>query len=307
MSWQHCEDPVPGDTASCDAVDIAIVPRTHDIGGFEVRRALPSRQRRMVGPFIFWDQMGPSTFAAGNGIDVRPPPHIGLSTLTYLFDGAIHHRDSLGTSLTITPGSVNWMTAGRGIVHSERSPHDWRNGPHRRLYGIQSWVALPKAQEERDPGFAHYPKADLPVIDGGGFSLRVVAGALFGKTSPVATSSDLFYGDIDAAPGAVIPMPADHEERAVYVAEGEVDIAGDRFGAGQLLILHPGTEIPVAARAATRMLFLGGEPMDGPRHIWWNLVSSSKERIEQAKEDWKQRRFDTVPGDEEEFIPLPER
>ena len=306
MSWQKCDDPVAGDAASCDAVDSVIVPRTHDIGGFEVRRALPSRERRMVGPFIFWDQMGPSTFGPGRGIDVRPHPHIGLSTLTYLFDGEIHHRDSLGTSMTITPGAVNWMTAGRGIVHSERSPREWRDGPARGLYGIQSWIALPKAQEERDPGFFHYPAADLPTIDGGGFSAHVVAGSLFGGTSPVATSSPLFYGDIEAAAGAVVPMPAEHEERAVYVAEGEVEIAGDTFGAGQLLILHPGMEVPVTARAATRMLFLGGEPMDGPRHIWWNLVSSSKERIEQAREDWKRKRFDIVPGDEEEFIPLPE-
>lgn len=306
MSWQACDDPVPGDTLSCDAIETVIVPRTRDLGGFEVRRALPSAQRQMVGPFIFWDQMGPSQFLTGEGIDVRPHPHIGLATITYLFNGKIYHRDSLGSSLPIEPGDVNWMTAGKGIVHSERTEDEWRKQDGRELFGIQSWIALPKSSEESAPGFDHYGKAELPEINDEGKALRIIAGSMFGETSPIKTASEMFYADAVLQPGAKLPLPAEHEDRAIYVADGEIEIAGDKHPAGRLLVFRPGDEITVTATTPARILLLGGEPLEGPRYIWWNFVSSSKERIEQAKEEWRQMRFDTIPGDAEEFIPLPD-
>jgi redox-sensitive bicupin YhaK (pirin superfamily) len=306
MSWQPSEDPVAGDRRSCDALDIVIVPRIRDLGGFSVRRALPSAQRQMVGPFIFWDQMGPAEFPVGEGIDVRPHPHIGLATVTYLFDGEIMHRDSLGSQQSITPGDVNWMTAGKGIVHSERSRADWKAQLNRKMFGIQSWVALPEAAEEAEPDFLHHHARSLPVIEAEGKHVRIIAGSLFGQTSPVRTFSEMFYADAELGPGARLPLPAGHEERAIYVADGEIEIAGDRFESGRLLVFRPGDEITITAAAPSRLLLLGGEPMDGPRHIWWNFVSSSRERIEQAKEDWAQKRFGIVPGDETDFIPLPE-
>lgn len=287
-------------------VATVIVPRARDIGGFEVRRALPSARRQMVGPFIFWDQMGPARFPLGEGVDVRPHPHIGLSTLTYLFEGEIMHRDSLGTEQPIRPGEVNWMTAGRGIAHSERTATA-RRAEGAALYGIQAWVALPKAHEEVDPGFTHLGSDALPTIEGEGKRVRVIAGTMWGRTSPLATYSEAIYADAILDTGALLPIPAEHEERAVYVAEGSVSVAGDRFDCGRLLILRPGDGITVEALSNARVLVLGGEPMDGPRFIWWNFVSSSKERIEDAKADWKAGRFAIVPGDAEEFIPLPER
>jgi redox-sensitive bicupin YhaK (pirin superfamily) len=305
MSWLPDADPIPGDRRSCNAIETVIVPRARDLGGFQVRRALPSAERQMVGPFIFWDQMGPAEWAPGEGIDVRPHPHIGLATVTYLFEGEIFHRDSLGSAQAIRPGDVNWMTAGRGIAHSERSSPEWRQRPGRRMFGIQSWLALPADAEETAPAFHHHGAASLPVIAGEGKHVRLIAGSLFGETSPAATFSDMFYADVRLDPGASIPLPAVHEERAIYIADGAVDVAGDLFGAGQMLVFRPGDEITVQAVMAARLLFLGGEPMGGPRYIWWNFVSSSRERIEQAKEDWAQRRFDSVPGDEAEFIPLP--
>ena len=288
------------------AIDTVIVPRARDIGGFEVRRALPSAQRQMIGPFIFWDQMGPATFPSGEGIDVRPHPHIGLATVTYLFDGEIMHRDSLGTAQAIKPGEVNWMTAGKGIAHSERTDDAIKAaGP--RLFGIQSWIALPKAAEETDPNFNHVGSDALPTIEAEGKRVRMIAGSLWGTRSPVPTFSDTVYADAVLDTGAVLDIPAEHEERAVYVAEGTVEIAGDRFECGRLLVLHPGDAIAVTAASAARVLVFGGEPMDGPRFIWWNFVSSSKDRIDAAKADWAAGRFDVVPGDEEEFISLPER
>ena len=287
-----------------DWLETLIVPRTHDIGGFEVRRALPSAQRRMVGPFIFWDQMGPGELAPGQGLDVRPHPHIGLATVTYLFDGEILHRDSVGSVQAIRPGAVNWMTAGRGIAHSERSGDETRR-TGQRVFGIQSWMALPKAHEEADPAFIHHPAEALPVVEGEGKRVRVVAGQAYGVRSPLATYTETLYVDAVLDPGARLPVPAEHPERAVYVAEGTVVVNGDRFEAGQLLVLRPGDAITIEAETAARVLLLGGEPMDGPRHIWWNFVSSSKDRIEAAKADWKAGRFTAVPG-ETEFIPLPE-
>jgi redox-sensitive bicupin YhaK (pirin superfamily) len=305
MSWRPSDDPVPGDRRSCDALETVIVPRVRDLGGFNVRRALPSAQRQMVGPFIFWDQMGPAEFVAGEGIDVRPHPHIGLATVTYLFDGKIMHRDSLGSAQAITPGDVNWMTAGKGIVHSERTAAEWKAEAGRKMFGIQSWVALPKAAEDVEPDFFHHRAAALPLIEAEGKRVRVIAGSLFGETAPVRTFSAMFYADADLSPGAKMPLPAGHEERGIYIADGTIDIAGDTFESGRLLVFRPGDEITVTALAPSRLLLLGGEPMDGPRYIWWNFVSSSRERIEHAKEDWAQKRFDTVPGDEHDFIPLP--
>ena len=305
MSWRPSEDPVPGDRRSCAALDVVIVPRGRDLGGFNVRRALPSAQRQMVGPFIFWDQMGPADFGAGEGIEVRPHPHIGLATLTYLFDGKIFHRDSLGSAQAILPGDVNWMTAGKGIVHSERTSPEWKAQASRKMFGIQSWVALPRAAEEVKPDFFHHRAETLPVIEAEGKRVRLIAGSLFGETSPVRTFSEMFYADVELSSGAKVPLQACHEERAIYVAEGMIDIGSDIFESGRLLVFRPGDEITVTAVARSRLLFLGGEPMDGPRHIWWNFVSSSRERIEQAKEDWVNQRFDIVPGDEKDFAPLP--
>lgn len=289
---------------SADPIGIEIVPRTRDLGGFEVRRALPSSQARMVGPFVFFDQMGPAVLAPGKGLDVRPHPHIGLATVTYVFEGEILHRDSLGSVQPIRAGEVNWMTAGRGIVHSERSDETQRREASK-LFGIQSWVALPKADEETEPDFVHHAADELPQIEDGGARVRLITGALYGERSPVRTLSEMFYADAVLAAGSRLPLPAEHEERAIYVATGAIDIAGRTFDAGRLLVLRPGDEITVSATAPARVLLLGGEPMDGPRHVWWNFVSSSEERIHTAAEDWRDGRFEAVPG-ETEFIPLPD-
>jgi redox-sensitive bicupin YhaK (pirin superfamily) len=302
MSWLPDQPPIV-EAAPCPALETVIVARPRDLGGFAVRRALPAASRRMVGPFIFLDQMGPADFAAGTGIDVRPHPHIGLATVTYLFEGEILHRDSLGSVQPIRPGVVNWMTAGRGIAHSERSDPVLRRSPQR-LAGIQAWVALPARHEETEPAFVHHPQDALPVIAGEGKEIRLIAGALYGKRSPVETFSELFYADAALAAGARLELPADHEERAIYVADGQVEVGGALFDAGGLLVFRAGDAITVTAKTAARLMLLGGAAMDGPRHIWWNFVSSSKERIEQAKADWQAGRFDRVPGDPE-FIPLP--
>jgi redox-sensitive bicupin YhaK (pirin superfamily) len=306
MSLPHIPDPMPGDAAAADAIEMVIVPRARDLGGFEVRRALPAARKQMVGPFIFFDQFGPVRMKAGQGIDVRPHPHIGLSTVTWLFDGSIYHRDSLGSAQHISPGELNWMTAGRGIVHSERTaPPELAR--ERKVFGIQSWVALPRQFEETAPAFDHVAALKLPVIDEKGISARIIAGSLYGATSPVKTHSDLFYADVQMTDGAALPLPVEHEERGVYVAEGEVEVAGQSFTEGRLLVFRPGDHITLRAKGNARVMLLGGEPMDGPRYIWWNFVSSSKERLEAAKDDWKQARFAIVPGDETDFIPLPDK
>jgi len=305
MTFFPGKDPAPGDAPACDAIDLMIVPRSVDLGGFSVRRALPHAKRRLVGPFIFFDHFGPAEFRAGDGVDVRPHPHIGLATVTYLFDGEIMHRDSLGTAAAIRPGEINWMTAGRGIVHSERTAPERRVGGER-LHGLQCWVAMPAGDEELAPSFAHHEQADLPLVAGDGKSVRVVAGSLYGQRSPVPTLSDTIFADAKLEPAAVLPIDAAAEERALYIVSGEIDIAGDRFASGQLLVFRPGDALTVTAASTARVVLVGGAAMDGPRHIWWNFVSSRKERIEQAKADWKLRRFDSVPGDESEFIPLPE-
>ncbi|WP_420101818.1 pirin family protein [Bosea sp. (in: a-proteobacteria)] len=305
MSQLPAEDPILGDARSCDAIEKVIVPRSHDLGGFQVRRALPAIGQRMVGPFIFFDQMGPAEFHLGEGLDVRPHPHIGLSTVTYLFDGEIMHRDSLGTVLAIRPGAVNLMTAGRGIVHSERTGLEARaTGP--KLYGIQAWLALPKTHEETAPAFAHHGAEELPRLVEGGKRVSLILGSAYGQTSPVQFPWEALYAEAVLSPGAILPLDPDYDERAVYVVSGRIDIAGEEFGAGQLLVFKPGDRISILAIDQSRVMLVGGEPMDGQRFIWWNFVSSSKERIEQAKQEWKTGRFDTVPGDETEFIPLPE-
>jgi len=289
---------------SNDPVELTIEPRPRDIGGFEVRRLLPVAQRRAVGPFVFFDQMGPATIAPGHGMDVRPHPHIGLATVTYLFQGEILHRDTLGSVQAIRPGDVNWMTAGSGIAHSERTPQEMRTrgGP---VFGIQSWVALPKAQEETDPAFFHHPAATLPKIDGEGIEARVIAGTAFGQRSPVATFSETLYCDVALKAGARIDVPIEHEERAIQPVTGRLRVAGREVPPGSMLVLRAKEAVVIEALDDARLLLLGGARLDGPRNMWWNFVSSSKDRIEQAKADWKAGRFGTVPG-ETEFIPLPE-
>jgi redox-sensitive bicupin YhaK (pirin superfamily) len=304
MTLFHIPDPMPGDAAAADAIAQVIIPRSVDLGGFEVRRALPAAGRQMVGPFIFFDQFGPVIVEAGQGADVRPHPHIGLATVTWLFDGVMFHRDSLGSGQQISPGELNWMTAGKGIVHSERTPAAER-ARSRKVFGIQSWVALPRQHEETAPAFEHVAHEALPVFRDQGREVRVVAGSMFGATSPVKTHSDLFYVEVKLSAGAKLPLPDDHVERAIYVVEGAVEIAGQVHGVNQLLVFRPGDQIVITASADARFMMLGGEPMDGPRHIWWNFVASSKDKIDAAKDDWKRGRFAIVPGDEKEFIPLP--
>ena len=307
MSFAPGKDPQAGDAYSCDALSQVIVPRTVDLGdGFSVRRALPSARSRMVGPFIFFDHFGPAEFKAGAGLDVRPHPHIGLATVSYLFDGEIMHRDSLGTEVAIKPGEVNWMTAGRGIVHSERTDSALRatGSP---IHGLQMWVALPQAKEEMEAGFAHHDTTEFPVVADDGKTVRVVVGSLYGASSPVPVVHETIFGDAYLKAGSKLPIDADHEERALYVVDGVIDIAGDKFEPGRLLVFKPGDKIDVTAVRDAHVVVLGGAPMDGPRHIWWNFVSSRKERIEQAKADWKAGHFQKVPGDEIEFIPLPEQ
>lgn len=298
-------DPLAQPAEAADLIDTVIVPRSRDLGGFEVRRALPSSQRQMIGPFIFFDQFGPAEFLVGNGIDVRPHPHIGLATVTYLYEGEIVHRDSLGSLQTIRPGEVNWMTAGQGIAHSERTSEDLR-ATGSTIYGIQTWVALPKNAEETAPEFSHHSTGDLPVIEEGGAKARLIVGNLYGERAPVETFSEMFYVDVALEAGASIPLDASHEERSIFTLSGDIEIAGQTYGPGQLLVFRPGDPITIVARTPARMTLQGGEPMDGPRHLWWNFVSSSKERIDQAKADWRAGKFEIVPGDETEFIPLPD-
>lgn len=305
MSVRPSLDPACSSHAPESTIATVIDALPRDLGGFAVRRVLPSPARRMVGPFTFFDHMGPADFGSGEGIDVRPHPHIGLATVTYLFEGEIVHRDSLGSHQPIRPGDINWMIAGRGIVHSERTA-----GAHRqsgsRVHGLQLWVALPQAYEEIEPAFHHHPGATLPEGEHDGVHLRVLAGAAYGMTSPVKTLSPLFYVDAVLPADGELPLPEDYEERAVYVVEGAIGCGLERAETGRMLVFSKGTKLPLRAEAPTRVVLIGGAPLDGERHIFWNFVSSSKDRIEQAKRDWKERRFPEVPGDEHEFIPLPE-
>lgn len=285
------------------SIELRIAGRARDLGGFEVRRVLPNIQRQMVGPFIFWDQMGQARFAPGTGIDVRPHPHIGLATVTYLFSGEIMHRDSLGTVIPIRPGEMNLMTAGRGIVHSERTPPDVRAAGHE-LYGIQAWVALPRTHEDMAPAFAHFGASELPLLEGEGTTLRLIIGEMAGRVSPVKLPMQTIYAEARLEANGQLVFDAQYAERAIYVCDGEIAIGGETLGSPQMLVLQPGAAVTISARTAARIMLLGGEPADGPRHIWWNLVASDPARIEAAKADWQAGRFDKVP-DETEFIPLP--
>jgi redox-sensitive bicupin YhaK (pirin superfamily) len=286
-------------------VEHLIRSRPRDLGGFAVRRVLPASAKQMVGPFIFVDHMGPVELAPGTGMDVRPHPHIGLATVTYLFEGEILHRDSIGSVQAIRPGDVNWMVAGRGIAHSERTPPELRPaGP--RAHGLQTWVALPKAHEEVEPSFVHHSASSLPVIEFPGATVRVIAGHAFGARSPVEVFTDTLYAAAAFARGASLRLPAEHEERGVYVVEGRAEIAGTTVEESELAVLEEGAAVEIRAAASATVMLLGGAKMDGARFIWWNFVSSSKERIERAKADWREDRFARIPG-ETERIPLPEK
>ena len=288
------------------AVERVIEARPRDLGGFSVRRLLPAPGRRTVGPFIFFDHIGPARFEQGAGVDVRPHPHIGLATVTYLFEGEFMHRDSLGSEQLIRPGEVNWMVAGRGIVHSERTPQATRSAAGgSRLHGVQTWVALPSAVEESEPSFVHHPRGDLPEIRRAGCVLQLIAGEGWGARSPVGVSSPTLYAAGELAAGAVLELPDAAAERAVYVAAGAIEIAGRRHEEGTLVEYAAGAA-SCRALEDTRVVVAGGAPLDGPRHIWWNFVSSSEARIERAKQDWREERFPPVPGDPER-IPLPDR
>ena len=311
MSWNPALDPHCPTGAGIDAIETVIVPRARDLGGFEVRRALPAPKRQMVGPFIFFDQMGPAEFLSGDGIDVRPHPHIGLSTVSYLYKGRMHHRDSLGTDQWIEEGDVNWMVAGHGITHSERIDGETRKTPSS-LFGIQTWVALPEANEDDASDFQHVGKDRLPFLEGEEKKLRLILGTGWGERAPTKVHSEIFYADAVLEPGAAIPLPDEHEDRGGYVVDGSVEIAGETFEAGRMMVFRPGDRMSMkAGPQGARVMLLGGETL-GPRHIWWNFVASSKERIEAAKEawregDWQHGRFQLPPGDNAEFIPLPER
>lgn len=309
MSWNPNQHPECVDLTSMESLETLIVPRARDIGGFEVRRALPSPKRQMVGPFVFFDQMGPAEFITDGGIDVRPHPHIGLGTVTYLYQGEFEHRDSLGTHQMIYPGEVNWMLAGRGVTHSERTSEETRATRHK-LFGIQTWVALPEDREDLPPAFEHHKKDSLPYLEDGGTSARLILGTAWGEKAPSTMQSEIFYADVVLQPGAVFPLPDDHEDRGLYVTQGAIEVAGDTFEAGRMMVFRPGDRISVRAGAqGARLMALGGETLNGPRYIWWNFVSSDPDKIEAAKaawkaQDWQGGPFQLPPGDEDEFIPI---
>jgi redox-sensitive bicupin YhaK (pirin superfamily) len=310
MSRMPAHEPVAA-TPSSTGIALALDARARQLGdGLTVRRLLPSAARRMVGPFVFFDHLGPVALAPGQGVDVPPHPHIGLATVTYLFDGELVHRDSLGSQVAIRPGDINWMVAGRGIVHSERSgPEPRRTGA--RLHGLQLWVALPEADEDAEPTFHHHPASTLPRVDREGVSIRVLAGEAYGVSSPVRTQSPLFYADLVVPGGCAVPIPSGHQERAVYLVEGELHGEGgratpERVGPARMLVLEPGARPRLQAASDSRLVVLGGAPLEGPRHIWWNFVASSRQRIERAKRAWQDGEFPSVPGDEHERMPAPE-
>jgi len=310
MSWNPALTPGCPDAVGADAIETLIIPRARDLGGFEVRRALPAPKRQMVGPFIFFDQMGPAEFLTDQGIDVRPHPHIGLGTVTYLYRGSFQHRDSTGADQIITPGALNWMVAGRGVTHSERSPEAVRAGPSS-LLGIQTWIALPERAEDIAPSFEHHAADALPEIRDQGVTARLILGDAYGERAPATMHSETFYLDVTLAARARFPLPDNHEDRGLYITEGSVGIAGQEYQAGQMMVFRPGDRITVqAGDRGARLMALGGATLNGPRHIWWNFVASSKERIEAAKQEWRearwgQGRFDLPPTDRDDFIPLP--
>ncbi|CAM3325892.1 pirin family protein [Paracoccus nototheniae] len=311
MSWNPAMEPGCPDAVGVDAIETLIVPRSRDLGGFEVKRALPAPKRQMVGPFIFFDQAGPAELLTGQGVDVRPHPHIGLGTVTYLFKGDFHHRDSTGADQVITPGALNWMVAGRGVTHSERTTATARTGPNS-LFGIQTWLALPDGHEDVDASFEHHGKDTLPMIEDQGISVRLILGDAYGKSAPAKMLSETFYADVKLEPGSRLPMPDNHEDRGIYIVDGSIAVAGQEFGSGQMMVFRPGDHITVAAgERGARMMILGGATFNGPRYIWWNFVASSQERIEAAKLEWRSAnwgkgRFDLPADDRSEFIPLPD-
>ncbi|MFV0409441.1 MAG: pirin family protein [Paracoccus sp. (in: a-proteobacteria)] len=312
MSWNPALSPGNPDEIGLDAVETVIIPRARDLGGFEVRRALPAPRRQMVGPFIFFDQAGPAEFLTGQGIDVRPHPHIGLGTVTYLYRGDFHHRDSIGSDQIIRPGELNWMVAGKGVTHSERTSAAGRSGPHS-LYGIQTWIALPEDREDIAPTFEHHGRETLPEIEAGGVKARLILGSAYGETAPATLYSETFYLDVVLAAGARFPLPDDHEDRGLYITEGSVTIAGELFEAGRMMVFRPGDAITVAAGPmGARLMALGGATLNGPRYVWWNFVASSREKIAAAREEWRaadwgQGQFDLPLDDRDEYIPLPDR
>lgn len=287
-----------------NSIQTVIRPRERDLGDFTVRRVLPHGSRQMVGPFIFFDHMGPAVFPPGKGIDVRPHPHINLATVTYLFEGSLFHRDSVGAEQNIEPGAVNWMTAGRGITHSERSD-DVSRAAESRIHGIQSWLALPAEHEEIEPSFVHHPADTLPAWRDGALAFRLIAGEMAGHTAPVDTLWPMFYADCDATGDGRVTLADIFEDRAAYVAVGEITVGGEAFKEGEMVIFAAGATVDIDVAAGSRVMLLGGEPFPEPRHIWWNFVSSRPERIDRAKQDWAEMNFDRVPGDDE-FIPLPD-
>jgi len=287
------------------AVLQTIMPVTHDLGAFKVNRSLPARERTMVGPFIFVDEFGPARLPAGQGMDVRPHPHINLATVTYLFDGAIEHRDSIGSHQVIEPGAINLMTAGRGIVHSERSPQELRpEGPS--LYGMQTWLALPDGQEEAEPAFDHVPSSGLPLIEDGNAKARVLMGTLWGATAATPQHSPTIYADIELGAGGAMPVEAEAEERAVMLVGGAAELDSEGLDPYSLYVLRPGHDARLSSSSGARLMLMGGQAFGTPRYVFWNFVSSSRDRINQAKDDWKALRFPLIPGDDQEFIPLPE-
>ena len=312
MSWNPGLTPGNPDEIGLDAIETVIVPRTRDLGGFEVRRALPAPQRQMVGPFIFFDQAGPAEFLTGQGVDVRPHPHIGLGTVTFLYRGDFHHRDSIGTDQVILPGAVNWMVAGKGVSHSERTSEAGRKGPHS-LYGIQTWIALPEDREDMDPIFEHHGKETLPQFDAEGIKATLILGHAYGEKAPATLYSETVYLDVTLAPGARFPLPDNHEDRGLYITEGSVTVAGDRFEAGRMMVFRPGDKITVAAGPqGARLMALGGATLNGPRYMWWNFVASSREKIAHAREEWRaanwgEGQFDLPVGDNHEYIRVPDK
>ncbi|ASM72874.1 MULTISPECIES: pirin family protein [Roseobacteraceae] len=311
MSWNPSIEPGCPDDVGIDAIETLIVPRSRDLGDFQVRRALPAPKRQMVGPFIFFDQAGPAELLTGQGVDVRPHPHIGLGTVTYLFKGDFHHRDSTGADQVIRPGALNWMVAGRGVTHSERTSAAARSGPNG-LFGIQTWLALPDSHEDMAPSFEHHGKDLLPMIEDRGVSVRLILGNAYGEVAPATMLSETFYADVKLERGGRLPMPDNHEDRGIYIVEGSISVAGQEFDAGQMMVFRPGDKITVAAGdRGARLMILGGATFPGPRYIWWNFVASSQERIEAAKAEWRaanwgKGRFDLPVDDRSEHIPLPD-
>lgn len=310
MSWNPALDAHNFDPATLDNIETLIIPRARDIGEFEVMRALPSPKRQMVGPFIFFDQVGPAEFITNQGVDVQPHPHIGISTVTYLFKGAFNHRDSTGANQLIKPGEVNWMIAGKGVTHSERTLPETRKHPSS-LFGIQTWVALPSHAEDMPPEFEHHSKQDLPLLQAEGKQVRLIIGNAWGEKAPTKTHSEIFYADAILEANAALPLPDNHEDRGIYIIEGSIVVAGQTFAKGQMMVFKPEDKISIrAGEVGARLILLGGATLNEKRYIWWNFVSSSRDKIREAKQawadgDWQNGQFKLPINDDDEFVPLP--